>query len=197
MGKYVIESKFENTRCFLEVACENREPYFFINRVDSLTPYTEPDLEQVRKEAYQKGYETGYEDGYNEPGKNQQEAYQRGLNDARDAAMKIENLSEAEKFEAFGEYDMFHIMRRYTAAEAIEKLKSYEQEKHFHVGDEFENESGKRFVITKMDGTEIDRYIDEEGKTYCMIAKYKVMRKTGRHFSEIAAVLEKMREGQE
>jgi hypothetical protein len=46
-----------------------------------LTPYTEPDLEQVRKEAYQKGYETGYEDGYNEPGKNQQEAYQRGLAD--------------------------------------------------------------------------------------------------------------------
>ena len=69
MGKYVIESKFENTRCFLEVACENREPYFFINRVDSLTPYTEPDLEQVRKEAYQQGYEQGYKDGYNEPGK--------------------------------------------------------------------------------------------------------------------------------
>jgi hypothetical protein len=49
-----------------------------------LTPYTEPNLEQVRKEAYQKGYETGYKDGYNEPGKNQQEAYQRGLNDARE-----------------------------------------------------------------------------------------------------------------
>ncbi len=34
-----------------------------------LTPYTEPDLEQVRKEAYQQGYEQGYKDGYNEPGK--------------------------------------------------------------------------------------------------------------------------------
>jgi len=55
MGKYVIESKFENTRCFLEVACENREPYFFINRVDSLTPYTEPDLEQEQEEQITKG----------------------------------------------------------------------------------------------------------------------------------------------
>ena len=55
MEKYVIESKFENTRCFLEVACENREPYFFINRVDSLTPYTEPDLEQEQEEQITKG----------------------------------------------------------------------------------------------------------------------------------------------
>lgn len=34
-----------------------------------IKPYTEPDVEQVRKEAYQKGYEQGYKDGYNEPGK--------------------------------------------------------------------------------------------------------------------------------
>ena len=37
--------------------------------VSDLTPYTEPDMEQVRKEAYQQGYEQGYKDGYNEPGK--------------------------------------------------------------------------------------------------------------------------------
>ena len=35
----------------------------------NFAPYTAPDLEQVRKEGYEKGYETGYEDGYNEPGK--------------------------------------------------------------------------------------------------------------------------------
>ncbi len=37
--------------------------------VEDLMPYTEPDMEQVRKEAYQKGYEQGYKDEYNEPGK--------------------------------------------------------------------------------------------------------------------------------
>ena len=60
----------------------------------------ESDVEQVRKEAYQNGYETGYEDGYNEPGKNQQEAYQRGLNDAWEAARKIADMpyGDGEKF---------------------------------------------------------------------------------------------------
>ena len=48
-----------------------------------------------------------------------------------------------------------------------------------------------------MDGKEIDRYIDSDGRTYHMNVKYKVMRKTGRHFPEIATVLEKMREGQD
>lgn len=37
--------------------------------ISRLTPYTEPDIDAIRKEAYYEGYETGYEDGYNEPGK--------------------------------------------------------------------------------------------------------------------------------
>ena len=199
MGKYVIESKFENTRCFLEVACENREPYFFINRVESLTPYTEPDLEQVRKE----GYDKGYDDATAEIGSDEQaiaeKAYQRGLSDAWEAARKIclndsdGGLTVTEIAKIFDVSYYRDAMKKYSAHEAVEKIRQYEQEKRFCVGDEFENESGKRFVILKMDGTEIDRYIDEEGKTYCMIAKYKVMRKTGRHFPEIATVLEKMR----
>ena len=44
--------------------------------VEDLTPYTAPDLEQVRKEAYQQGYEQGYKDGYNEPGKEQRQEEQ-------------------------------------------------------------------------------------------------------------------------
>ena len=100
--------------------------------IDKLTPYTEPDLEQVRKEAYDKGWK------------------------------------EAENY-----YD------------------------EYHVGDEFENGDGQKFVVLKMDGKEIDRYIDGDGKTYVMATKYRVMRKTGRHFPEIAAVLEKMRGEQE
>ena len=75
--------------------------------------------------------------------------------------------------------------------------KKQEKEEQFHVGDEFENESGKRFVIIKMNGNKIDRYVDEEGKTYCLFQEYRIMRKTGRHFPEISEVLRKMREGQE
>lgn len=109
MGKYVIESKFENTRCFLEVACEDREPYFFINRVDSLTPYTEPDLEQIRKETYQ-----------------------RGLSDAWNAARKLMldtnhgGLTNYEIEEIFG-VDEEQTLIDYSASEVIKEIWEYEQ----------------------------------------------------------------------
>lgn len=88
------------------------------------------------------------------------------------------------------------IFTKYTASEAIAKIKEYEDSKEYRVGDEFENGTEK-FVVLKMDGKEIDRYIDGDGKTYVMKEKYSVMCKTDRHFPEIAAVLEKMRGEQE
>lgn len=144
----------------------------------ALTPYNAPDLEQVRLEAEQ-----------------------LGMIRAWGAARKIIHMPEGDLLNVFTECysavcTALQVILKYDASECIEKIQAYEQEE-FKVGDEFENESGKKFVVLKMNGTEIDRYIDEEGKTYCMIAKYKVIRKTGRHFPEIAEALEKMRKGQE
>ena len=71
MGKkYIIELP-ENTHWIQWIieSTKDHHPYMDFKQVEDLTPYTEPDIEQVRKEAYQKGYETGYKDGYNEPGK--------------------------------------------------------------------------------------------------------------------------------
>jgi hypothetical protein len=177
---------------------------FDMTGIGKLTPYTEPDLEQVRKEAYEEGYKTAKIQCGIQSEKDMREVgerhYQRGLADAWEAVRKIYSFDLEEREELFPDSERFNIgsiCEAYSASEAIEKIRQYEQEKRFCVGDEFENERGKRFVILKMDGTEIDRYIDEEGKTYCMIAKYKVIRKTGRHFPEIAAVLEKMREGRD
>ena len=159
-------------------------------------PYNEPDLEQVRKEAYQKGLKDGVAKCLNREHCTK-EAYQRGLDEAWKAARKIANMPYGEEEKVFGSGGWTFITK-HTAAEAIEKLKQYEQEQEgFHVGDEFENETGKKFVVLKVNGKEIDRYIDEEGKTYCMNVKYKVMRKTGRHFPEITTFFEKMRKGQE
>ena len=84
----------------------------------------------------------------------------------------------------------------YMDFKSVEDLTPYTEFEEYRVGDEFENGTEK-FVVLKMDGKEIDRYIDGDGKTYVMKEKYKVMRKTGRHFPEIAAVLEKMRGEQE
>lgn len=143
------------------------------------------DMEQVRKEERDRGYEDGYE---------------CGLDDAWKAARTIIEMDWEDKNKIFGK-DVFllsNIFSDNTAAEAIEKLKQYEKEQEgFHVGDEFENETGKKFVVLKTNGSEIDRYIDADGQTYHMNVKYKVMRKTGRHFPEITTFFEKMRKGQE
>lgn len=185
MGKYVIESKFENTRCFLEVACENREPYFFINRVDSLTPYTEPDLEQVRKEAYDDGYNAGY-------GRKIDASYQEGLSDAWEAARKVVALSTVDRRKVFGSEYMYSILEKHTASEAIEKLKAYEQEEQIQVGDEVITASGKAVVLGV--GPVHFEYVNADGSNG--FDKVKNVEKTGRHFPEIAEVLAKMKESE-
>lgn len=171
------------------------------NVVENLAPYIEPDLEQIKKEAYEQGQkdlrescvpqdEEAYGFGYNE-------GFQRGLDITWDAARKIENLSEAEKFEIFGEYDMFHIMRRYTATEAIKKLKAYEQEKEeIQVGDEIIY-CGLRCVVMKLDEKgNIERYFMHDGTTFHNKTGFQNsdVKKTGRTFPEIAEVLRKMGE---
>lgn len=155
----------------------------------ALTPYTEPDIEQVRKEAYDEGYNAGY-------GRKIDASYQEGLSDAWEAAKKIASDDAGQNHVIFGQHFANVIFNTFTASEAIEKIRQYEQGQEYHVGDEFENGTEK-FVVLKMDGKEIDRYIDRYGKTYVMAAKYSLIRKTGRHFPEISAVLEKMRGEQE
>lgn len=197
MGKkYIIEQNDECNSEFkgIMVFGLTQEKQISVELIpeESLTPYTEDS-------AYAHGY-TEAESKYREiRDELETQAYQKCLSDAWEAARKLQEIDMNTIHEIFGwvarKRDVFIT---YTASEVIEKIRQYEQKKQeFHVGDEFENGSGKRFVILKMDGAEIDRYIDEEGKTYCMSQKYKVMRKTGRHFPEIATVLEKMKEGKE
>ena len=172
-----------------------------INTGIELTPYTEPDLEKVRKEAFDDGYKEGMQLSIDDA--KLKEEYQRGLADSWEAAQKIGCGTAQGGFSPEMMQNIFgtscfssNVFHGLTASEAIEKIRQYEQEKEFKVGNEFENESGKKFVVLKMNGKEIDRYMDDDGNTYHMNVKYKVMRKTGRTFPEVAIVLEKMREGQ-
>ena len=62
------------------------------------------------------------------------------------------------------------------------------------MGDEFDNGAGRKFVVLKVcDDGEIDRYVDENGTTYHMEVKYRNMKKTGRHFPQVAELLEAMK----
>ena len=102
----------------------------------NFAPYVKPDLEQVRKEAYQKGrkdVETQF-CSY-DACKNRQEEYQRGLTDAWEAARKIclndsdGGLTVTEIANIFDVSYYRDAMKKYSASEAIEKIWQYEQEK--------------------------------------------------------------------
>lgn len=166
MGKkYIIELKDRET--LYKAAIKNGEPYVTIALGK---PYTEFDLEQIRREAYEKGQkdlrescvpkdEEAYGIGYHE-------GFQCGLDLAWNAAKKIENLSEAEKFEIFGEYDMFHIMRCYTASEAIEKIRQYEQTQK-----KLEREKEEKKPISTEEAMRqyLDKFCKSQRCRYCVL----------------------------
>ena len=100
----------------------------------NFAPYAAPDLEQIR----QKAYKEGVEDGKRlcpAPEVCNDMAYQKGLSDAWDAARKLlfNKSSGGIGFnaktikEVFGVSDDFEVLRDYSASEAIEKIRQYEQ----------------------------------------------------------------------
>ena len=188
MGFYIIEINDK----YKQVVLLSAEGELYCKDVAGLMPYTEPDLEQVRKEAYEEGYAEGSKEDYDEAYLN---GYNQGLEDAWETARKIIHMPEGDLLNIFTECysavcTSVQVFLKYDASEAIEKIRQYEQEERFHVGDEIETQNGfKGFVIR-----EDDKYVyfvneNGEGCVETMMAA-----KTGRHFPEIAVVLEKMRE---
>ena len=155
-----------------------------------IEPYAEPDLEYVRKEAYKEGREAGIKDG---------------MCEAWEVARKIIHMPEGDLLELFDAYSSVctpvQVMLKYDATEAIAKIKEYEDGKQkINVGDEVENtQTGVKFIVTH-------QWKNNRGEQGVSGLNYEcsafsttldLVRKTGRHFPEIAAVLEKMRGEQE
>ena len=197
--KYII--KLEENEIAYKTVNSNGRPMIGLLHP---SPYTEPDLEQVRKEAYENGWkeaEYHYEKGYND-------GYDTGLSDAWEVARKIILPSKRGGFtineftECFGsDVSKYDVVEHYSASEAIEKIRQYEQEK--------EEKITKGDVVRIKSTPEIEifvTYADEEhvsgialtevdgcceiGDQYTGIVIHKV-EKTGRHY-EIAEVLQKM-----
>ena len=169
---------------------------FDMNGVGKLTPYTEPDLEQVREEAYEDGYKTAKVQCNIQAEKDLREVgerhYQKGLSDAWEAARKVVALSTVDRREVFGSEYMYSILEKHTAAEAIEKIRQYEQKQEdFKVGDEVISDEDVKGVTIDMDDYLL-HVLDENGVVQAWPREDAV--KTGRHFPEIAEVLQKMRE---
>ena len=202
------------------------------NGLDKLTPYIEPDMEKVRKEAYDKGYSKGftnakvqcniqaekdmrevgerhYQKGYQDAtvkiSSDEQaiadKAYQSGLSDAWEAARKIGSNSMCSLKEMgfdFGQCVVkdynpgWFVVKNYSASECIEKIWQYEQkqEQQIQVGDEVITVFGKAVVLGV--GPVHVEYVYKNGSSG--FDKVENVKKTGRHFPEIAEVLQKMKE---
>ena len=154
------------------------------------------DYQKQIDDAYQRGYDKGYADKTNniKAGKElAKDIYQRGLDDAWEAARKIVlspdegGTSLPDLFAIFGDGSMQRVFRSYSASEAIEKLKAYEEKQkandEIKVGDEVKrklaSENDSRGIVTKEWG---DIYYimwpdGSSGKWY----KDSIV-KTGRHF---------------
>lgn len=84
---------------------------------------------QIRK-AYNRGYEDGKADTpFTDTEEAEKKAYEKGLNDAWEAARKIEHPNGyfCNIREVFGEESAFSVLLNMTASEAIQKIKEYEE----------------------------------------------------------------------
>ena len=151
-------------------------------------------VEAIRKEAYEKAYEQGRKDGKIE---GQAEMWVC----ARKIALHPEEggiaLGDIRKI--FGCHHFQTVFRDCSASECIEKIRAYEQEKEeqIQVGDEVKNtQTDARFIVTHM-------WVNNHGEKGVSGFNYEcsafstaldLVRKTGRHFPEIAEVLQKMKE---
>lgn len=133
------------------------------------------------------------------------EAYQRGLSDAWEAARKIAVSAErggfsfAELSNIFGTRKTDVIFAENTAAKAIEKIRAYEEWKKAEkekvkVGDEVVI-AGVTGIVTRVPEGDEKRvcYMDASGTVYCNNAEAEIC-KTGRHFPQIAELLQQMKE---
>ena len=174
MGKYIVELK-KNETLYKAATRESDGTAYVCSAIG--TPYTEPDMEQVRKEAYQ-----------------------HGLSDAWETARTLWNTPNRK--EIFGHTTFNIILTTLTAQEAIEKIRQYEQEKEeIKVGDEVKS-GNERYVVLQKYLNNIDEPMavlfnrrDEEISFFHLYnGNGAIFEKTGRHFPEIAEVLQKMKE---
>lgn len=130
---YIVETDDE-TQLIVEIGVNSTGAALIAtNPVSFLTPYTEPDVQQVREDAFKNGYDAACKDIDIKSKINA--AYQKGLNDAWDAAKKIVlsredgGLFEYDTRKAVFGCGNYMALKKYSASEAIEKIRQYEQDR--------------------------------------------------------------------
>ena len=210
VGEGYIRHGLERTLA-IPVRINDHEDHWMDTRIP-VTPYTEPDLDAIRTEAYEKGvqdtkqhwgdaprtcaYKLGYENGLNDLWEAMQKAIKMYCEIDNEVFLRVFYDVKCDCGES-----VLQALFKNTPQHLIDSIRKYEQEKEeIKVGDEvtFRNDYGPDIVV-------VVTYIGQDGFIDCMDGRGsqyahknpKRCTKTGRHFPEIAAVLEKMREGQD
>lgn len=190
MAKYIIELP-ENTQWVECVQIKGNTANVEFKQVKDLTPYVEPNLEQIIDDAYTKGHDVGYKAGHID-----------GLDDAWDAARDIINMDADTSEKVFGEWYTKEVMDAHTAAGAIEKLKQYEQEKAAEIkaGDEVETKNGTRACIINPCSRSSQALVlvnpGDDQQTSAWWDKTAI-KKTGKTYSEFLSVLKAIKQKKE
>ena len=145
----------------------NNDTEYWVNTNIQLTPYTEPDTEKVRKEAYE-----------------------QGLFDAKEGKATCQYCE-------YQYLDDTEEPCKKCCKAYMNKFKPKAKEQQIQVGDEVRNiRSGWTAVVVRISDDDCLTLMDGNGSG-AIVDGYKITRftKTGRHFPEIAAVLAKMKEG--
>lgn len=146
---YEVGDKFiiEIDKIYANTTNHGCEKVYRIKGFNSLV-FDEYGLDKLEKYDCNKEFTSGKSDGMEMCEK----YYQQGLNDAWEAAKKISNFDLIENLnECFGTNFVAKVYENYTAAEAISKIKDYEEQKKtkkdIKVGDEVINKDRKGIVI--------------------------------------------------
>ena len=186
MSKYIIEVGEGYIRHGLErtlaipVRINEHEDHWMDTRIP-VTPYTEPDT----NEAYQRGYEEGYAVGEAKKNSVEDEAYQRGLNDAKEGKATCQ----------YCEYQYLDDTEepcKKCCKAYMNKFKPKAKEEPIQVGDEVKDDKDDIGICTEISYSANSMHIMYADGTATDISLTGVT-KTGRHYLQIAEVLRKMR----
>ena len=215
MSKYIIDTEtwanlFEVQRVGVygignDIVTDEKTVWSRMFSLDELEELNSDYINEHYGELQDEAYQKGINDGSLDVKQRVEGAYQRGLEDAWEAARKIivdtahGGIALCTLGEIFGAQSYTYIMCENTAQEAIDKIKAYEDGKHsdrIEVGDEVEWD-GDKYVVTYLnydiETSEITDYdlLAYDGSVADHVKKC-TFTKTGKHY-DIASILEAMR----
>lgn len=124
--KYIIEIP-DNTAWLQWVKVSDKDGHvcFDFKDPEDLTPYTEPDLDAVKKEAYQQGYKDGYNKHDTE--KIRKRGYDKGLDDIGNALrLLLFQYSNYTLQEIFGYDTARAVVEHFEGSEIVARIRCYE-----------------------------------------------------------------------